>query len=117
MSGMVSYLSGIAAEDCVARTYEEAGRQVAFRRWRGKCGEIDLIVRDRGEVIFVEVKKSRDFQRAAEALSKAQIKRLYQTAAEFLCSEPKGDLTPSRFDLALVNGAGEVQIVENALGY
>ncbi|SPF75379.1 hypothetical protein ALP8811_00366 [Aliiroseovarius pelagivivens] len=117
MSGMVSYLSGIAAEDSVARAYQQNGRQVAFRRWRGKRGEIDLIVRDRDEVIFVEVKKSSDFLRAGEALSKAQIKRLYQTAAEFLCGEPKGDLTPSRFDVALVNGAGEIQILENALGY
>lgn len=117
MSGMVSYLSGIAAEDSVARAYQGAGQQVAFRRWRGKRGEIDLIVRDRDEVIFVEVKKSRDFLRAAEALSKGQIKRLFQTASEFLCGEPKGDLTPSRFDVALVNGAGEIQIVENALGY
>ncbi|SMR81592.1 putative endonuclease [Aliiroseovarius halocynthiae] len=117
MSGKVSYLSGIAAEDSVARIYKGRGQQVVGRRWRGKRGEIDLIVRNRDEVIFVEVKKSRDFLRAAEALSAAQIKRLYQTAAEFLCDEPKGDLTPSRFDVALVNGAGEVQILENALGH
>lgn len=116
MSGKVSYLSGIAAEDAVARAYLGKGRQVAFRRWRGKRGEIDLIVRDRDEVVFVEVKKSRDFLRAAEALSKAQIKRIYHTAAEFLCGEPKGDLTPSRFDVALVNAAGEIHIIENALG-
>lgn len=117
MSGMTSYLSGIAAEDTVARLYEAAGQQIVGRRWRGKRGEIDLIVRDRDEVIFVEVKKSRDFLRAAEALSKAQIARLHQTAAEFLCDEPRGDLTPSRFDVALVNNAGEVQILENALGF
>lgn len=117
MSGMVSYLSGIAAEDSVARAYQTDGRHVAFRRWRGKRGEIDLIVRDGAEVIFVEVKKSRDFLRAAEALSKAQIKRLFQTASEFLTTEPNGDLTPTRFDVALVNDKGEIQIVENALGY
>ncbi|MCK0126393.1 YraN family protein [Gelidibacter sp. F2691] len=114
---MVSYLSGIAAEDSVARAYQQGGREIAFRRWRGKRGEIDLIVRDQDEVIFVEVKKSSDFLRAAEALSKPQIKRLFQTAAEFLTGEPKGDLTPTRFDVALVNGSGEIQIIENALGY
>ena len=117
MSGKVSYLAGMAAEDSVARVYEVNGYRVAERRWRGKRGEIDLIIRGGDEVIFVEVKKSGDFLRAAEALSEAQIKRLYQTMAEFLSGEPKGDLTPCRFDVALVNGTGEVQILENALGY
>lgn len=66
-------------------------------------------------MIFVEVKKSRSFEAAALSLSAAQIARLFATAEEFLAGESAGLLTETRFDLALVDGAGQVQIHENAL--
>lgn len=90
---------------------------MAARRWRGTYGEIDMVVRDGDELVFVEVKKSRDFLRAAERLTRAQLKRIYATASEFLCGEPRGQMTPSRFDVALVNASGQIQIVENAIGF
>lgn len=115
MSGRVSYLAGLAAEDSVARDYRARGGKIADRRWRGRAGEIDLIVRCGDEVVFVEVKKSRDFHRAAERLTRRQMERIYLTAAEYLEHQPAGQLTPARFDVALVNQRGEVQIVENAI--
>jgi putative endonuclease len=110
MSGIVSYHAGLAAEDAVEATY---GLPVAARRWRGTTGEIDLILRDGEGLIFVEVKRARDFARAAERLSRAQAERIWSTAAEFLSGEPRGQLTDARVDLALVDGVGRVQIIEN----
>lgn len=113
MSGLPSYLSGLTAEDAVAAEYGRRGLVVAARRWRGAVGEIDLILRDRGGVIFVEVKRARDFARAAERLTRAQAERIWATAAEFLAGEPRGQLTEARLDLALVDGIGRVRIIEN----
>jgi putative endonuclease len=110
MSGIVSYHAGLAAEGSVEAAY---GLPVAARRWRGTVGEIDLILRDGERVIFVEVKKARDFARAAERLTWAQAQRIWATAAEFLAGEPKGQLTEARLDLALVDGIGRVEIIEN----
>lgn len=66
--------------------------------------EIDLILRDGAALIFVEVKQSRSFARAAESLSARQMQRIYRSAEEFLAGEPAGSLTEVRFDVALVDG-------------
>ncbi len=113
--GQRNYLSGQAAEAAVAREYERAGMHVARRRWRGRAGEVDLILRNGDEVMFVEVKKSSDFARASEQLQPRQMQRLMRAGEEFVGSEPAGALTPMRFDVALMDDMGRIQILENAL--
>lgn len=112
--GQTNYHAGLAAEDCVARVYESGGIPICARRWRGLTGEIDLIGRSGDTVIFVEVKQSRTHDLAASHLSQAQIGRIFTTVDEFLAGEPKGLLTDVRIDLALVDGQGRVEVVENA---
>jgi putative endonuclease len=114
MSGARSYHAGLAAEDQVAHLYERSGRAVCARRWRGAYGEIDLIARDGAEVIFIEVKQSRTHARAAESLTRRQMDRIYASASEFLAGEPLGQDTSVRFDVALVDGSGCIDIMENA---
>lgn len=113
MSGIASYHVGLAAEGSVATDYARRGHAIAGRRWRGSGGEIDLIARDGDGLIFVEVKRARDFARAAERLTRHQIARIWGAATEFLAGEPRGQLTPVRLDLALVDGAGRLRIIEN----
>lgn len=115
--GSMSYHAGLAAEGRIAQDYARRGFALARQRWRGKSGEIDLIVRDGDGLIFVEVKQSRDFERAALALGAAQMRRLYRSAEEYLGTQPNGSLTEVRFDVALVNGHGEMKIIENAFGH
>ncbi len=115
--GSMAFHAGIAAEGRIAQDYERRGFIIARQRWRGKSGEIDLIVRDGDGLIFVEVKQSRDFESAASALSTAQMRRICRSAEEFLGTQPRGSLTEMRFDVALVNGRGETQIIENAFGH
>ena len=115
MSGYRSYLSGLAAEDTIAAQYEERGCHIAMRRWRSAAGEIDLIARDGDTVIFVEVKRGRDLDRAAIRLGERQMQRLRRAAELFLGQEPRGLDTPARFDVALVDAEGRFEILENAL--
>lgn len=114
--GSVAYHSGASAELRIAQDYERRGFPVARQRWRGQGGEIDLIARDGDGLIFVEVKKSRCFSRAAERLSPRQMQRIYATAEEYLGTQPRGQLTDVRFDVALVDGQGAVRVIENAFG-
>lgn len=116
IKGQVAYHSGLAAERIVALDYERRGLQIVRRRWRGQGGEIDLIVRNRPGLIFVEVKKARSFAKAAERLSVRQMERIQLSALDYLGSEPSGQLTELRFDVALVDHKGQVEIIENAFG-
>ncbi len=112
--GRVNYHAGLAAEAAVARKYEDMGVSICARRWRGLTGEVDLIGRTGDQVIFVEVKQSRTHDLAASHISQAQIARIFVTVDEFLAGEPKGLLTDVRIDLALVDGQGRIEVVENA---
>jgi putative endonuclease len=113
--GQRNFLAGQAAEEQVARHYERDGHRVVSRRWRGPLGEIDLIMEKNEEIVFVEVKSSSSFARAAEALTRRQIGRLLRSAEHFLGTQPKGSLTPMRFDVTLVDGRGCIEILPNAL--
>lgn len=115
--GAMSFHAGIAAEGRIAQDYERRGFPVVRQRWRGKSGEIDLVVRDGDGLIFIEVKQSKNFEQAAQRVSAAQMRRIYNCAEEFLATQPRGSLTNVRFDVALVNGYGETQIIENAFGH
>lgn len=113
--GKTSFHAGEAAEDAVARVYQARGCKLVAKRWRGSGGEIDLIFRDGATCLFVEVKKSTSFDAAASRISARQMQRIFAAAEEFLGGEPNGLLTETRFDAALVDACGRVQVRENAL--
>lgn len=117
LRGANAYHAGVSAEESVARDYQRRGFSMAAQRWRGKAGEIDLIIRDETDLVFVEVKKSRDFARAAQRITPHQIRRIRLSAQEFIAGEPAGALTQMRFDVALVDQMGRVEIIENAFGH
>ena len=116
MRSRTNYHAGLAAEDVVARSYAARGCAEAARRWRGKGGEIDLIVRDGDSVVFVEVKKSRTHAQAVQRVTRRQMDRICMAASEFVGGEPRGSLTPMRFDVATVDSTGHVTVVPNAFG-
>jgi putative endonuclease len=112
--GLANYHAGHSAEGAVARHYEVRGIEICARNWRGTVGEIDLIGRQGDTVVFVEVKHSRTHDLAASHISAAQIARIFTTVDEFVGNEPNGLLTDVRIDLALVDGQGRIEVVENA---
>lgn len=116
MRGSVAWSSGRFAEESVARSYISTGHDVMAERWRGKGGEIDLILHKNGAYVFVEVKKARCHQQAAARISRRQMSRICNSALEYCDRLPGGSLTPMRFDAALVDDLGRVEIIENAFG-
>ncbi len=109
------YHAGLEAERAVARAYLRKGYRFGAHRFRGSAGEIDLIMQENDRTIFIEVKKSKTHAQAAEALSDAQIGRIQCAALEYI-GQTEGRLDGDmRFDVALVDAAGRVEILENAL--
>ena len=114
MTGLVSHRSGLCAEEAVARHYSRGGATIAETRWRRSAGEIDLILREGPAVVFVEVKKAATHAIAAARITALQMARISASAAEFLGGEPGGQNTDCRFDVALVDAQGRIEIVPNA---
>lgn len=114
--GMVAFRSGMAAEAAVSRRYEERGCRVLAQRWRGRAGEIDLVVQDGSTIVFVEVKKAARHALAAERIDRRKMDRLCQAAEEYCGRLATGQLTEMRFDAALVDQIGMIEVIENAFG-
>ena len=112
--GKTAYYSGLLAEASVADHYQRAGYELVEMRWRGKAGEIDMILCKDAQYVFVEVKASKDFARAAERLSRRQMNRICLAACEFCGTLPTGQLTDMRLDAALVDQFGRIEVIENA---
>ncbi len=115
MTALTNHLAGRFAEDQVAARYAGSGHAILSRRWRGKGGELDLVVEKDGEVVFIEVKKSQSFARAAERLSRRQLGRIMTSAEDYLGHMPLGRLSPARIDVALVDGTGCIDVIENVM--
>ncbi len=81
----------------------EAGMQVLDRNWRCPDGEIDIVARDVGVVVFIEVKTRRtyDFGIPAEAVGNLKRHRIRRLAAQWLAEHP-GVTDEVRFDVISV---------------
>lgn len=113
--GADAHRAGLAAEETAARLYVDAGAAILARRWRCAAGEIDLIVREGDEIVFVEVKARAAATDVDGPIRPAQSRRLEKAAETYILSALTGD-AKARFDLVLVDGTGAAEIIRNARG-
>ena len=110
---------GRAAEEAAAGFLRRAGLAVIERNVRFRAGEIDLVCRDQGVVVFVEVKCRRAGwdESPAAAVSWQKQRRLTQLAQLYLKWRRLED-TRCRFDVVSVTlterGALDVRHVRSA---
>lgn len=96
--------------EAAARAWlERQGWIFVERNFRTRYGEIDLIMRDRETLVFVEVKtrRSRTFGAPEESITDQKLERLQAAAEAYLAKHPW--LGPMRFDLVILeqdNGNG-----------
>ena len=85
--------------DSIKELLERKGFQILERGYRSRYGEIDLIVRNRNYLVFVEVKLRKDakFARAFEYVDRNKQDRIRITASMYLSQNPT-KLQP-RFDV------------------
>lgn len=92
-------IAGAWGEARAAQYLRRKGYTLVAQGYRSRFGEIDLIVKNRKYLAFVEVKlrKSADFARAREFVDLKKQERIRTTAAIYLSQNPT-DLQP-RFDV------------------
>jgi putative endonuclease len=107
-------LLGDYGEARAQRAYERAGYAVLARNWRGRAGEIDLVVARDGCLVVCEVKTraTERFGLPAEAVDWRKQRRLRTLAYEFLAAH-RPSCTRVRFDVVSII-SGRLEIIEDA---
>ena len=91
-------------EDAAAELLISKGFGIVERNFRAKVGEIDLVAKDREEIVFVEVRAraSAGYGGAAASIGGAKRRKLIRAAQVWL--QARGWQGPCRFDVVAVDG-------------
>ena len=92
---------GEQQEKIAARYLTEQGLQLICMNYQNKLGEIDLIMRAAGELVFVEVRyrRSSRFGSAVESVDYRKQRKLWRTAQCYLKTLHLTNRIPCRFDI------------------
>ncbi|RMH49865.1 MAG: YraN family protein [Zetaproteobacteria bacterium] len=93
---------GRAAEELAARHLVRRGFTILDRNARGGRGELDLVARRDGLLLFVEVKAHRLPERSMGAMTPEKQRRLVSAAEAWLARHPTLAGLQCRFDLLIV---------------
>ena len=105
---------GAAAERAVRRHLESKGYVHRTSNWRHMRGELDLVMMDGDELVFVEVKarRSQIAGRAEEGVSKKQAGILLRTGEMYSTMHPDVEGKIWRIDLVGVTLAPDGEILD-----
>ncbi len=104
----------MASEAAACVALERDGWTVLARRLRTGAGEIDIVAERAGLVAFIEVKARPDLSGAASALLPRQRLRLLAAAEAALAVNPGWGAQGIRFDVLVVDAAGQVRRIADA---
>jgi putative endonuclease len=95
---------GKTGEELAVEELERRGYAILERRYRTRCGEIDIIAEDRGTLVFVEVKAraTAEFGTAAEAVTRQKQLKLVRMATDYLARAEIRN-RPCRFDVVAID--------------
>jgi putative endonuclease len=108
--------AGDAAETAAAVHLAAHGCTLIARNARYPEGELDLIVRERGALVFVEVRmrSSTAYGGAVASVDRLKQKRLMRAAQHWLLQN-YGERWPAcRFDVVTVGGDGTIEWIRDA---
>ena len=77
---------GKLGEDLATKYLETLGYQIIERNFRCKVGEIDIIAKDKDEVVFIEVKSRKilSYGKPGDAVDRIKRKHIYRAAEYYL---------------------------------
>jgi putative endonuclease len=95
---------GLAGEQLACDELERRGYVIIDRRYRTRAGELDIVAKHRGYLVFVEVKARRDhsFGTPQEAVTLHKQHKLVWMATDYLTRNDLHDV-PCRFDVIAVD--------------
>ena len=109
---------GQEGEQLAARYLKRRGYKIICRNYRSHLGEIDIIARHRGVLIFVEVKSrsTETFGSPKLAVTPAKQRKLSQVAWHYLQQHNLTEAS-ARFDVVTISGTKGspfFEVIENA---
>lgn len=111
-------LTGNDGENRAAAYLEAHGFSILSRNWRTKTGEIDIICRLNGTLVFVEVKTlpHGNPEILAHVLDRRKQKRIIETSKRFLSINRQYSKSYIRYDVIVIDmpGMPEMYHIENA---
>lgn len=107
-------MDGAAAEDGALEYLQRQGLSLVERNFRCKGGEIDLIMRDRQALVFVEVRKRADARHGGAAASVTARKQARLIIAAQVFLQRYRELPACRFDVVAIDGK-ELNWLKNAI--
>lgn len=98
-------------DEAAARFLQRRGYEILERNWECFAGEVDIIARDEGTLVFVEVKTRRHAPSSkrgfpSAAITDAKMERFEKIALAFLGEHDYVDI-PVRFDIVSIMALGE----------
>lgn len=95
--------SGVQAEQWAAQYLLQQGLKPVAKNYRGRFGEIDLIMQDGATLVFIEVRLRHNaaFGGAAASIDARKQQRVIRTAQQYLSSLER--TPPCRFDAVLMD--------------
>ena len=112
--GQNKRMEGSRYEQLAARYLEQKGMDVLELNYRCRTGEIDIIARDGGYLVFVEVKTRRSDERGgpAAAVTPAKQRVLTRAAQAWLAAHDAWQ-APCRFDVVCLLRHGDTFSAEH----
>jgi putative endonuclease len=98
----LAFRFGLTAESRAAAYLIIKGYRILARRFKTPVGEIDIVARRRGVLVFVEVKARERLADAAESIGRRQQQRIIAAAEFWLAGHPDDAMSDMRFDVVLV---------------
>lgn len=112
---------GADKEAFVCEWLERHGYRIVERNFRCRNGEIDIVAREGGYLVFIEVKyRSHGTNGLPEEAVDARKQRVIsRVALYYLCRYGYGESTPVRFDVVAVSGDtnDSVTLYQNAFEF
>ena len=99
---VAAFRTGLSAEARAVAWLTAKGYRILARRFRSPVGEVDIVARRRGVLVFVEVKARNTLDDAALSLLPRQQQRIAAAAGAWLSAHPEDADSDIRFDAILV---------------
>ena len=111
---MSGHILGVQGEAAAYKFIKDAGMRPLAKNYKKRSGEIDIIARDKGAIVFIEVKtRSRDsFGSPEAAVTRFKQRSIVRTALIYL-KENKLLSAKIRFDVIAISGEN-VKHIKNA---
>lgn len=93
----------------------QKGYEIIEKNYFSRSGELDMVAREGGCLVFVEVKyrKNRELGTPEEAVDQRKIQSIVRTARYYMLRHGILEDTPCRFDVVAMLGK-EINLIQNA---